>query len=356
MDVLGLDREQSLGRRHGAQASLLMFTLVSAIMLLSSLYAAEATVFKKAREAVLETASPVLEFLSAPIAWIHEQVGAFGDYFFVLEQNKALREENRVLRQWEEEARSLRAVVATFEKLEGYHAPTKVTPITGFVVGESSDAYGQSMIVNAGARSGVAAGQAVLDDLGLVGRIVEVSDNAARILLLNSVQSRIPVLVEGSYVEGLMIGRSSERPAIETTKLADGDRIQKGQRVVTSGEGDVLPRGLPVGVIADIRDGVAVIDLTADYARTRLVRVINYDFPKLTPTPPPADAPPAAAPVEPAAATAAPATTAAARPAATSAPAAEAGPPTEFESEGDAPPPEPTVAPPPPAAATAPDE
>ncbi|MCA8889591.1 MAG: rod shape-determining protein MreC [Parvularculaceae bacterium] len=279
MDIIGADRRDAIGRKSGSNVSLLLLGLTSLILLLSSLYAAEATVFRKARETVMEATSPVLAVFSGPIAWVQDRIGAVGDYFSVLEQNKALREENALLRQWEEEARSLRTIVATFEALEGYKAPPEAKPINAFVIGESNDAFAQSMIVNAGARDGVRRGQAVVDDLGIVGRIADVSNNAARILLLNDVQSRIPVFVEGSYVEGLLVGRSTVRPAISITMLADADKIELGQRVVTSGAGGVLPRGLTVGVVSKIDDDNVIVDLTADYARTRMVRIINYRFP-----------------------------------------------------------------------------
>lgn len=279
MDILGMNQRIGHGRRSDAPVSLLLFALVSLILLLSSLYSAEASVFKKARETALEVASPILGVFAGPIAWTQDRIGDVSDYFRVVEQNKALREENAQLRQWEEEARSLRAVIATLDKLDLYNAPPASKPINGFVIGESNDAYAQSMIVNAGARDGVKPGQAVVDDFGMIGRIVDVSANASRILLLNDLQSRIPVFVEGSYVEGLLVGRSTSRPSIAITMLADGDKIEPGQRVVTSGAGGVLPRGLAVGVVAEIADDQAVIDLSADYARTRMVRILDHSFP-----------------------------------------------------------------------------
>jgi hypothetical protein len=45
----------------------------------------------------------------------------------------------------------------------------------------------------------------------------------------------------------------------------------------------VLPRGIPIGVVAAEREGEAIVDLYANYARTRLVRVVNYKFPTVEP-------------------------------------------------------------------------
>lgn len=316
MDVLGQDKREVFGGRSNSNVGLLLFSLVSLILLLSSLYAAEASVFKKARETALEAASPVLAAFAGPIGWVQDRVGDIGDYFRVLEQNKALREENAALRQWEEEARSLRGVIAALEELDAYKAPPDARPINALVIGEANEAYAHSMIVNAGARDGVARGFAAVDERGMIGRIVDVSDNASRILLLNDIQSRIPVFVEGSYVEGLLMGRSTSKPAIAITMLANADRIEPGQRVITSGAGGVLPRGLPVGVIASVSKEEAVVDLAADYARTRLVRVINYQFPEIAPAPEEALPPASAAQpvVAPAVGASAPALTAAAPP------------------------------------------
>ncbi len=302
MDVLGQGKREVFGGRSNSNVGLLLFSLVSLILLLSSLYAAEASVFKKARETALEAASPVLAAFAGPIGWVQDRVGDVSDYFRVLEQNKALREENAALRQWEDEARSLRGVIAALEELDAYTAPPGARPINALVIGEANEAYAHSMIVNAGARDGVSRGFAAVDERGMIGRIVDVSANASRILLLNDIQSRIPVFVEGSYVEGLLLGRSTSKPAIAITMLADADRIEPGQRVITSGAGGVLPRGLPVGVIASVGKEEAVVELAADYARTRLVRVINYQFPEVDPAPvevaPPAPPPaPATQPV-----------------------------------------------------------
>jgi rod shape-determining protein MreC len=269
--------------RSSSSVGLFVFSLVSLLMLLSSLYAAEASVFKKARETAIEAAAPLLGVFSGPIAWVNDRLGYIGDYFRVFEQNKALREENEALRQWAEEARSLRAVVTALEELEAYKAPPPVKPINAVVIGEANEAYAHSMIINAGARDGVKRGLAAVDERGMIGRIVDVSDNAARILLLNDVQSRIPVFVEGAYVEGLLVGRSTARPVIGITMLADGDKIEPGQRVVSSGAGGILPRGLVIGEVAAVNKKEAVVRLTADYARTRLVRVINFEFPHVEP-------------------------------------------------------------------------
>lgn len=285
MDYLGQDRREGLGRKAQPRFTLVLLMLVSALLLLSSLYSAQASVFKKAREGVMDAASPVLSLFSVPINYVNGVVGSVGDYFNVMEQNEALRAENAELRQWMNEAIELRETVASFEALQNYAAPPSAQPISAFVIGEANDAFARSMIVNAGRSSNVEVGQAVVDENGLVGRIVEAGGSASRVLLLTDIQSRIPVYVEGADIEGILVGNTRRDPVISVTAGASDVETEPGQRVLTSGAGGALPRGLPVGVVREGNGDDVIVDLYTNYARTRIVRVINYAFPAVDPVP-----------------------------------------------------------------------
>ena len=286
MEFLGQDRREGLGRRANSRFILLLLTLVSGLLLLSSLYSAEASVFKKAREGALDAAAPVLEFFSGPVAYVNGLIGYVGDYFSVLEQNQALREENAELRQWMNEALELRQTVAAFNGLDTYAAPPTASPISAHVIGESNDAFARSMIVNAGRARNIEAGQAVVDEDGLVGRIVHTGASASRVLLLTDTQSRIPIYVEGADVEGILVGNTRKRPVISVTETSDPVELTSGQRVLTSGAGGVLPRGLPVGVVDGLDDEDILVRLYSNYSRTRIVRILNYEFPHIEETMP----------------------------------------------------------------------
>ncbi len=281
MEFLGQDRREGLGGKPHSRFILLLLILVSVLLLLSSLYSAQASVFQKAREGAIDAASPILEMLSGPISYVNGLVGNVSDYFNILKQNEALRQENAELRQWMDEALALREVTASYEGLQTYEAPPEAHPIDAYVIGEANDAFARSMLVNAGRARNVEAGQAVVNDNGLIGRIVDTGAVASRVLLLTDIQSRIPVYVEGADLEGLLVGNTRSKPTISFTASTEAAVVIPGQRVLTSGAGGVLPRGLPVGVIDDqLRDDI-VVNLYANYVRTRMVRIINYEFPGL---------------------------------------------------------------------------
>ena len=80
--------------------------------------------------------------------------------------------------------------------------------------------------------------------------------------------------------------------------LEDSDEVRPGDRVVTSGDGGVLPAGLPVGQVVMGTDGRLRVSLSADYQRLEFLRVLrSHELEPITdpgalvappPAPPPA--------------------------------------------------------------------
>ena len=103
----------------------------------------------------------------------------------------------------------------------------------------------RSIIAAAGARAGIAKGQAVVAGGGLTGRVQAVGDSSARVLLLTDLNSRVPVMLEESRERAILAGDNSARPQIQFLRHAAAIRI--GERVVTSGRGGVLPPVCPSG-------------------------------------------------------------------------------------------------------------
>jgi rod shape-determining protein MreC len=139
------------------------------------------------------------------------------------------------------------------------------------------------ILVNVGSADRVARGQAVITGEGLVGRLTEVGTRAARVLLINDLNSRIPVTVESTHGNAVLAGDNSERPRL--IYLAAGDAVKVGDRVVTSGEGGVFPPGLPVGVVAAIDAVGPRVEPYVDMSQLTYVMVVDYGLAQSLPEP-----------------------------------------------------------------------
>lgn len=277
MQQLGLPGRNSrkTGRRR---LTAVFFLAVSVTMILFSFYGAQASVFEKARETVVEAAEPVLNLFNVPIRFINNRLGNISDYFRVLDQNEQLRRENDELRAWMNEAIELRRQVAYFEQVLDVQEASEEVIVDARIVGESGGPFQRSMILNAGRRDGVEKGDAVIDDRGMLGHVVTAGRGASRVLLLTDFSSRIPVYVEGAEVEAILAGRYTDLPELKFLASREIGQIAAGQRVVTAGTGGSLPRGLPVGTVEEASPAGITVMLYSDYASTDYVRVVNYAF------------------------------------------------------------------------------
>jgi rod shape-determining protein MreC len=152
------------------------------------------------------------------------------------------------------------------------------------VIGDSGSAYVRTKLLDAGARDGVAKGQAAITNDGLVGRVVEVGERSSRLLLVTDLNSRIPVVVEATRQRAILAGDNTETAYLAL--LAQNARIEIGARIVTSGHGGLLPPGLPIGKVSAVGDGENRVQPLVDFSLLEYVLLADGTMPPLKPMAP----------------------------------------------------------------------
>jgi rod shape-determining protein MreC len=156
----------------------------------------------------------------------------------------------------------------------GVQTDPPIPMVTARVVTDSRGPFANARLANAGTDAGVVVGYPVLSERGLVGRIVGVSGAASRVLLLTDVASRTPVMIDRSNARAILTGDGGPNPKLEY--LRGRDAVHQGDRVLTSGDGGVLPRGLPVGRAVKGLDGRWRVVLDADAGAIDWVRILKF--------------------------------------------------------------------------------
>ncbi|MDA8025663.1 MAG: rod shape-determining protein MreC [Actinomycetota bacterium] len=106
-----------------------------------------------------------------------------------------------------------------------------------------------SIEVDKGKSSGVQVGNPVVTDLGLVGRVVQVSNFSSTVLLLTDPNFAAGVRFANAAGVGLAVGEGSG-DSLNVQLVDPGTSLSKGEVVYTSGlSGEVYPAGIPVGRI-----------------------------------------------------------------------------------------------------------
>jgi rod shape-determining protein MreC len=258
---------------------------------------ADTVLIDRVRGATLDLVAPVLDVVSRPVAAINGVIADIEDLANLRAENARLREENARLVAWQSVARRLEGENGELRGLLNFKEGPQASFITARVVGDSGSAFARSMLLNVGRRAGVTSGQAVVTGEGLIGRVTEVGDHWARVLLLSDLSFRLPVLIERTRDRAILAGDNSPLPRLTMIPSLAG--VQAGDRLITSGHGGSFPVGIPVGVVASVGDGGIKVKPLGDIVRLEFVRVVDYGIGGLVtgPAPPPeAFGPPAPPP------------------------------------------------------------
>jgi rod shape-determining protein MreC len=256
----------------------------------------EQQAYGAAKSSIDTVATPISGALSAPVRWTESGISGVKGYFFAVSENRRLKEENRELRRWRDAALALQNNNERLRTVLQLKTDPPVPMVTGQAVSDSRGPFSNSRLINVGRERGVHSGNPVMSENGLVGRVVGVTDGASRVLLVTDIASKVPIMIDRTNARAIMTGDGGPNPKL--AYLRGQNPIKSGDRIVTSGDGGVFPRGLPVGVAIKGLDGQWRVQLASDYAPIDFVRVLKFqDFtelvnlkelnqPKLPPAPP----------------------------------------------------------------------
>jgi len=209
-------------------------------------------------------------------------------------QVDALTIENIRLREFEAEATQLRGLLnfAAENPTWALRGGDVVGPAAcanapcGEIVGQEPNPYLRYLSINVGAEEGVEVGMPVVTGGAvLIGRTAEVGPHTTKVQLLADTASGVAAMLQRSRATGLVVGRPDG--TLRMIYIPQEDEVQVGDVVLTSGLGGVLPRGLVIGQVSEVRQQdfalfqEAVVRPAVDYRRVELVLVITSFQPLL---------------------------------------------------------------------------
>ncbi|MCC9626006.1 rod shape-determining protein MreC [Thalassospira sp. MA62] len=235
---------------------------------------ADTVLIERIRAASADLVSPVMSIISRPAATINEVTESFANLTNLYEENERLRRENKQLLAWQQAARNLAHENERLRDLAQYTTPPAIHLITSRVIADMGGPYAHSMMISSGSRDGVAKGQAVISDEGLIGRIAESGYQASRVLLITDINSRVPVIVESSRDRAFLSGDNTDRPLL--TFLTADAAVAPGDRILTSGHGGAFPPGIPVGIVSSVSENAIRVSPLFRRHQLEYLRVADY--------------------------------------------------------------------------------
>ncbi len=171
-------------------------------------------------------------------------------------QNEFLNAENKKLRDLLDESISSKEIFAR-------------------VLIDKDSPYLKSVVLNKGTKDKVKIGMAVIDNVYLVGQIIEVNYTNSRALLLSDLNSKIPSVLEPDDIQAVISGTGSDFGKIEHTQEEFREDFKNKEIFAyTSGLGGLFKPGIPIGKIDNISDGK--INFFSDFTQLNYVKIVSY--------------------------------------------------------------------------------
>lgn len=197
---------------------------------------------------------------------------AIAGYFRAGSQNAELAEQLDIARVRLEEAKAVEAENRRLKAALGLHEELQDPVVAARLVGATSSSTRRIAYLAAGSRDGVKPGMPVRSALGLVGRVLDVGRNNARVLLLSDNESMVPVRRAKDDVIAFAEGRGDGTIRLRLVNLGINP-IEEGDVFVTSGAGGMFPPGIAVAVAAEKTSDGALARVISDPAATDFVIV-----------------------------------------------------------------------------------
>jgi len=274
-------RNDESGIRFSRTFTVALF-LVSIVLIAFDRPHARSPALASLRAGITDLSAPLLDLAAAPVRGLSNIGPYWRNQGRLAEENAELRQRLNETRYWRDLALQLRDQREVYEQALNVESATTQNRIGAWTLGDPDGPFVQSRLIGAGSRRGVDTGDPVLNAYGLIGRVVETGSVSSRVLLLTDLNSRIPVMADRSNARAVLVGDNSEYPRLDfLTRNAD---LEDGDRIVTSGDDGIMPRGLPIGQAQRDRQGRWRIRLFADQAPVDFVWVFPFE-PVLAPNP-----------------------------------------------------------------------
>ena len=213
--------------------------LLGASLAMLAFSRAESPWASQLRAGVTDAVAPVAAILSIPLRAVADWYGAMQDGETLRRENAELKAELLKLRLRNTELEQAGIENEQLRRLANAKVPVTGRHIVARVLADPGGPYVRSLLVSAGARDGVRKGQAVMVPEGLVGRVVDVGQTTARVMLLTDLNARTPVMVLENGERAVLAGANADLPRLMF--LPRTVEPKPGQRLVTSGLDGVFP-------------------------------------------------------------------------------------------------------------------
>lgn len=197
-------------------------------------------------------------------------------------ENEELKKKNSELEQSLRELEIIKSENSTLKEyanLKDKYADYQTIP--AYIIQKDISNYSDTMIINIGSKEGIEVNMPVIADQGLVGHIISVSENTAKVQTIIDTASTTSCVITTTRDMMILRGTQNNHTNLKATFIPTEATVLEGDKVETSGLGGIYPKGIPIGNIKqvvntkNITDRYAIIQTAVDFGKLETVLVIK---------------------------------------------------------------------------------
>jgi len=146
--------------------------------------------------------------------------------------------------------------------------------IVAKVILDQESPYLKSVLINKGTNHGIEKGMTVFSKDYLMGTVIETNYLSSRVLLLTDLNSRLPIVIEDSTINGIL-GGLGNKSNLNIAYLPDNYELEANKIIFTSGKDGFIVPGIPVAETYLNKKNKILIRLLADPNQALVVNVTN---------------------------------------------------------------------------------
>ena len=263
-------RSAFLQKGAAQRFSLLVLIIISVILLSLDFYKAKPlNIFRSISKDIIYRGSFII---SLPFKSLDRGYKTVKTHFTFYDDYQNLKKELYILKAQQSEIEFLKMQNKELKIVITDVLHTDIKNVIAKVILDKKSPFLKSIILNKGTNSNLKKGMAVLHKKNMVGRIVEVNYLSSRVLLVNDLNSKIPVKIQPSGENAIISGEGNNLASLDF--LPKLSTIEKENIVFTSGSDGVFDDGIPIGKITEI-EGKFYVKFFSDLNQINFVTVIN---------------------------------------------------------------------------------
>lgn len=182
---------------------------------------------------------------------VRETANLYLNLWQVKRQNLLLAEENRELKARQTLLSELQLENDRLRGLLEFKQKSQMDLVAAQVIGYDLIGDRDTIQLNRGGNDGIKPGQAVISIDGAVGYILHSRPMTSQVLVLTDRYAVLDATVQRSRARGIVEGTNKGFGQLKHLERADDVRV--GDLVVTSGLGNIFPKGFPIGVVTQVK-------------------------------------------------------------------------------------------------------